>query len=242
MIAGTDALKKIKNEGEAMRYEYKHFCKFKYIVRYPKGYTPGKKYPVLLFLHGAGSRSTDIERLRKNFFFTITEREHEDLPFVCVAPHCYRDSWFDLFETLESFVEHIYSEEYTDRERLYLMGGSMGGYAAWQLAMSMPEYFAAAVPICGGGMYWNAGRLVNVPVWAFHGGKDPVVNVRESEKMVERIIEKGGEAKLTVYPEHQHDAWSDTYANPEVFEWYLSHKNQNTAELKNEHQGSALYG
>lgn len=106
------------------------------------------------------------------------------------------------------------------------MGVSMGGYAAWQLAMSMLEYFAAMVPICGGEMYWNAERLVNVPVWAFHGGKDPIVHLEESVKMVDAVNSFGGNAKLTVYPENEHDAWNDTYSNPQVFNWLLQHRNQ----------------
>jgi predicted peptidase len=118
----------------------------------------------------------------------------------------------------------------------------MGGYATWQLAMSLPEYFAAIVPICGGGMYWNAGRLVNVPVWAFHGQKDPVVLPEESVKMVEAVKHNGGNARLTLYPENAHDAWSDTYRNPEVFEWLLTNENQNAMKLTEQYKGSDIYG
>ena len=75
------------------------------------------------------------------------------------------------------------------------MGASMGGYGTWQLAMSMPKFFAAIVPICGGGMYWNAGRLINTPIWAFHGAKDPTVLCVESEKMVNHVNALGGKAK-----------------------------------------------
>ena len=118
----------------------------------------------------------------------------------------------------------------------------MGGYAAWQLAMSMPEYFAAIVPICGGGMYWNADRLVNVPIWAFHGEKDSAVLVEESVKMVNAFNQAGGNARLTVYPNTGHDAWSDTYCNPEVFEWLLAHKNKNMTCINEKYTDSNLYG
>ena len=100
----------------------------------------------------------------------------------------------------------------------------MGGYATWQMAMSRPELFAAIVPICGGGMYWNAGRLKDVAVRAFHGKQDYVVLVGESEKMVEAVKRAGGDAQLTVYPENGHDAWTDTYQNPAVFAWLLEQK------------------
>jgi len=130
----------------------------------------------------------------------------------------------------------------TNREdRVYLMGFSMGGYGTWQLAMSIPNMVAAIVPICGGGMYWNAGRLMNVPVWAFHGKEDALVYVEESEKMVRAVNKNGGKAKLTIYPECGHDSWSETYKNPEVFEWLLSKTNK-TGELKQNFKDSKLYG
>ena len=123
-----------------------------------------------------------------------------------------------------------------------LTGASMGGYATWQLAMSMPECFAAAVPICGGGMYWNAERLKNVPIWAFHGGKDNVVSVEESKKMVDSVNQKGGSAKLTIYPENGHDAWSDTYSNHLVYSWFLSHLNCNTEKITDIYDDSKTFG
>ena len=107
-----------------------------------------------------------------------------------------------------------------------LMGASMGGYTTWQLAMALPELFAAIVPICGGGMYWNAPRLKDVPVWAFHGDSDPVVLPRESEQMVFRVKQCLGNAKLTIYENTEHDAWTPTFNNPEVFKWLLSNKKE----------------
>jgi len=119
-------------------------------------------------------------------------------------------------------VRKIVAEDFTDPERVYLMGNSMGGYGTWQLAMSMHSYFAAAVPICGGGMYWNAGRLVDLPIWAFHGEIDPVVHLQESKNMVNAINERGGRARLSVYPDTKHDAWTATFSNPEVYAWMLT--------------------
>lgn len=204
-----------------MRKDEGAFEGMKYIISYPSGFTDEKKYPIILFLHGAGSRGTDISLLKSNPYFLITDKI-KDFPFITIAPQCHQDTWFDLFETLEKFVLYFTELECVDTNKVYVMGASMGGYATWQLAMSMPEYFAAVVPVCGGGMYWNADRLVNVPIWAFHGAKDGCVMSEESRKMVDAVNTSGGSAKLTVYPENGHDAWSDTYANPEVFKWLLS--------------------
>ena len=91
-------------------------------------------------------------------------------------------------------------------------------------------------------MYWNAARLVNVPVWAFHGAKDAVVLLEESVKMVEAVKRSGGKAKLTVYPENGHDAWSDTYSDPNVFLWLLQHRCENGNACIDNYNSSDLYG
>ncbi|MBQ3125597.1 MAG: prolyl oligopeptidase family serine peptidase [Clostridia bacterium] len=217
------------------------FGQLRYIIKYPDGFSEEKKHPVLFFLHGAGTRGTDISKLTGNPFFGIIE-QHENFPFICVAPQCSENTWFDLWEQLKKLVVEISQFPYVDRERIYVMGASMGGYATWQLAMSMPEYFAAIVPICGGGMYWNAARLVDVPVWAFHGGKDMTVRAEESVKMVDAVNRHGGSAKLTLYPENGHNAWSDTYANMEVFSWLLHQKRKSKPEYTDQYKNSGVYG
>lgn len=213
----------------------------KYVVAYPDGYEKGKRYPLLLFLHGAGTRGTDISLIENHPFFSMIPHG-EDFPFVVIAPQCSENTWFDMFDNLKRLTAEIASYDFVDPSRIYLMGSSMGGYASWQLAMSLPTAFAAIVPICGGGMYWNAARLVNVPVWAFHGALDRTVFVEESVKMVDAVKKSGGNATLTVYPNNSHDAWSDTYSNPEVYRWMLSHVNKNELELKDEYNESKIYG
>lgn len=215
--------------------------KLRYVIRHPEGFSEEKKYPVILLLHGAGGRGDDISKLVSNPFFTLTEK-HKNFPFICVAPLCSENTWFDMWEHLEGLVMEMAKLSFVDVDRIYLMGASMGGYATWQLAMSMPKCFAAIVPICGGGMYWNAGRLVNVPVWAFHGEKDTTVLLEESVKMVEAVKHHGGEAKLTVYPENSHDAWSDTYSNPDVFSWLLQHQRKSEKEYFDKYNNSLIYG
>lgn len=223
------------------RYESLEFESLKYLIVYPDGYEKGKKYPVILQLHGAGGRGMPVLEMLGHPFFVHTEKM-EDFPFVSVSPVCHENTWFDLFETLERFAISVSQAEYCDPERLYLTGGSMGGYTTWQLAMSLPDLFAAIVPVCGGGMYWNASRLVNVPVWAFHGAKDTTVLPEESEKMVNAVNKRGGNAKLTVYPENGHNSWDDTFSNPEVYRWMLSHKKQNGKVIVDEYTDLTKYG
>ena len=224
-----------------MEYTISSFRKIKYVIRYPDGYTSGEKFPVLIYLHGAGGRGENIDVIRNHKVFLLTEK-HEKFPFITVAPQCYANTWFDIFEQLQAFIKMIYASDFCDRERVYLMGASMGGYGTWQMAMSLPELFAAIVPICGGGMYWNTPRLKDVPVWAFHGDSDPVVLPRESERMVFRVKQCLGDAKLTLYENTEHDAWTPTFNNPEVFEWLLSNKKKATVEITDGYDDVEKFG
>lgn len=225
-----------------MQVKVEHFKELQYVIRYPDGYVEGKKYPVILFMHGAGSRGKDINSVITNPYFNLTEK-HKKFPFITIAPQCSEDTWFDIFTLLKEFVCRFIASDFADSERIYAVGASMGGYAVWQLAMSMPEVFAAIVPVCGGGMYWNATRLVNVNVWAFHGEKDTVVYPEESVKMVESINKAGGNARITLYKDKSHDSWSETYSNYEVFDWLLKCVNNKTKMIKkNVMDDSKKYG
>ena len=225
-----------------MNIERKQFEALPYLIQYPQGYTKGKRYPVLLNLHGAGTRGITTEEYAESNMFVHFEVHMQNEPFITVAPHCTENSWFDRFETLKRFAAFLAEADFTDADRFYLMGTSMGGYAAWQLGMSCPELFAALLPICGGGMYWSASRLVNIPVWAFHGALDNTVFCEESQKMVDAVNKKGGCAKLTIYPENKHDAWNDTFKNPAVFAWMLAQRKNIKKEATDECNGRAQFG
>lgn len=100
----------------------------------------------------------------------------------------------------------------------------MGVYTSWQLAMTMNDVFAAIIPVCGGGMYWNAERLKNIGVWAFHGALDDIVYPEESVKMVAAINRCGGNAKITILPDVTHNAWNVAYTMPEIYDWFLTYQ------------------
>ena len=222
--------------------EFLNLNGLQYLVRHPRGFNENTAYPTILFFHGAGSRGQDLNNVIDNPFFEMLDA-WEDCPFVIVAPLCSENTWFDLWERVRALAQHVSALPFADADRLYLMGASMGGYATWQLAMSLPELFAAIVPICGGGMYWNASRLKTIPVWAFHGECDPVVRVEESIKMVEAVKAKGGNAKLTIYPETGHASWVPTYANRAVFDWLLTHRRGNvTLTTEGDLTGAKQYG
>ena len=219
--------------------EKRTFEKLDYVCRMPKDFSEGEKYPLVIYLHGAGGRGRDLQIIFEHPFFSDTTRSLEGA--ICVAPQCYEDSWFNIFEQLQAFVAHAAAWDCVDEKRVYLVGASMGGYATWQLAMSRPEMFAAIVPICGGGMYWNAGRLIHMGVWAFHGEKDETVFCEESKKMVDVVNAWGGNARFTVYKDGNHNAWTATFQNEEVWAWLLSHTSQYQA-VKNPYDNVKEFG
>jgi predicted peptidase len=200
-----------------------------YLLFLPAGYgtDAAKRWPLILFLHGAGERGTNIWQVAKHGPPKI-DTTANNFPFIVVSPQCPEGKiWSnDLLLALLDEIENQYA---VDLHRVYLTGLSMGGFGTWNLGLSHPEKFAAIAPICGGGEFItpllaDKTQLATLPVWAFHGAKDPVVPLEESERMV-NLLKKSGvrEVKFTVYPEAQHDCWTQTYSNPELFDWFLQH-------------------
>jgi len=192
-----------------------------YLVVKPKDYDAREKIPLLIFLHGRGEQGEDLNRVKIHGpFRKVAEL---GLPLMIVAPQSPQDEWWDI-DMLEAFAEHVIDELNVDEDRVYLTGLSMGGSAAWGLAIRRPDLFAAVAPICGWSQPSKAARIKELPVWAFHGAKDTVIRPQESTKMVNALYEVGNDARLTIYPEAGHNAWSQTYDNPEFYKWLLSHR------------------
>lgn len=185
-----------------------------------------KKVPIIIYVHGAGSRGTKTSAMAQ--IGPLNEAANSKLlNAVIVAPQCHKNTWFDLFHVLTDFIECNINRDIVDKERVYIVGVSMGAYATWQMCMSHPDWFAAAIPVCGGGMYWNAERLKNLPIWAFHGALDNVVLPIESQKMVEAVNKYGGNAKLTLFENDRHNSWDNAFATEDLWDWLLEQKNPN---------------
>jgi predicted peptidase len=152
--------------------------------------------------------------------------------FIVVSPQCPSGPWWDD-DGVIGLLDDIMAKHKTDPARVYLTGLSMGGYGTWSVGLKYPERFAAIVPICGGGSFrdlLSASRAKRDAVAAlgirvFHGAKDPTVPLTESENMVTALKKLGvKDLSLTVYPEAKHDSWTETYNNPELYEWLLKHQ------------------
>ncbi|MBN2472045.1 MAG: prolyl oligopeptidase family serine peptidase [Anaerolineae bacterium] len=201
-----------------------------YLLTLPHGYNSNADpWPLILFLHGAGERGTDVDALRVYGMPKVAPRQRE-FPFITVSPVCpvYR-WWGDYLPVLIGLLDDLQARYQVDPDRVYLTGLSMGGFGTWHLAVEYPERFAAIAPICGGA-HWAYGireriaAIRDVPAWVFHGAQDDVVPLEESEVLVRALEEAGGDARFTVYPEADHDSWTATYDNPELYTWFLAQR------------------
>lgn len=203
-----------------------------YLQYLPAGHgsDPAKKWPMILFLHGAGERGEDLTLVKKHGIAKVAETLN--LPFVAISPQCPLLQWWsDYLPLLDDLIQGAIDTLNVDPDRIYLTGLSMGGFGTWHMAVEYPHRFAAIAPICGGGawMYNVPDRLCairHIPAWVFHGDQDTAVRVDESRRMVELFKECGGDARLTIYPGVGHDSWTETYNNPALYEWFLSHRRQ----------------
>ncbi len=210
-------------------FEQKEFSKeltrrisFNYLCYTPKDYDKAKKYPLVLFLHGAGERGNDVSLVGRHGFLKQVN-QGKDFPFVIVGPQCPNDEyWGNHLESLMDFLDEMIKEYNIDEKRIYLTGLSMGGTGTWHLLMAHPEKFAAAAPICGTGIYWYGVKIANKPIWIFHGDTDDIVPISESYAMVESISRYAEAPKLTVLKGVGHNAWDYAYTD-ELVEWFLKH-------------------
>ena len=199
----------------------------KYLLYLPEGYSKEEKYPLLVFLHGAGERGDDLELVKIHGPPKLIEAGH-DFPFIIVSPQVPLDEWWSP-DTVAWLTKDIMDNYSVDTERVYLTGLSMGGFGTWRTATKYPEMYAAIVPICGGGDPSKAHLIKDVPVWVFHGAKDDVVPIKRSEEMYDALKEYG-KIEFTVYQEANHDSWTKTYENPKLYEWLLSHKHESSSK------------
>lgn len=219
-------------------------------IMLPEGFDEAYSYPLIFFLHGAGERGNDnVKQLMHGASFFASAENRKEFPAIVVFPQCAEgDFWANVkFHSDEdgsrsltfdpageptpsmalaiTLLESLLERDYVDKQKVYVGGLSMGGMGTFELLYRMPEVFAAAFPICGGGnpdMINEAVKQVNV--WAFHGEEDRVVPPDLSVKMVEAFQRAGVPVKLTLYPGVGHDSWNNVFEEPEFLNWLFSNK------------------
>lgn len=193
-----------------------------YLPYLPHDYDQHDAWPLLLFLHGSGERGDDLALVTIHGPPKLIAAGKE-FPFIVVSPQCPAERRWEPIE-LVALLDDLETRYKIDADRIYVTGLSMGGFGTWELAAFAPKRLAAIAPICGGGEVNWTKQIVSLPTWVFHGAKDEGVPLERSQLMVDALKKNGGDPKFTIYPEAGHDAWTETYDNPEFYAWLLEQK------------------
>lgn len=198
---------------------------YPYQLFLPRGYSAdrAKRWPLLIFLHGSGERGDDVAKVKVHGPPKIADRD-PGFPFVTVSPLLGADQDWDIAK-LDALLDHVVKRLRIDPTRIYLTGLSRGGHASWRWTIAEPKRFAAVAPVAGRGNAGEACRLMDLPVWAFHGDRDDVVPPEGSFAMARAIRACGGRnVRLTIYPDLGHNAWDPAYDDPALYAWLLEHR------------------
>lgn len=200
---------------------------YHYLLTLPEGYAadPAKKWPLLIFLHGAGERGSDLNLLKKHGPPKLIAAGQK-FEAIVASPQVPAGEFWNP-HGVKALVDTLKKAHRVDDTRVYLTGISMGGFGSFDTLCAYPDTFAAAIPICGGAginvVKFNS--IKDLPIWIFHGGKDPVVPVQFTDMAISWFKRAGApNIKVTIYPEAQHDSWTQTYDNPEVWKWLFEQK------------------
>lgn len=205
---------------------------FGYILYLPQDYEPEKRYPLILFLHGAGERGDGQQMLHHVNTHGVARYANSgefELPAIVLCPQCPEGRvWNQLIFSLYDLVNSVAEEYGADRSRMSITGLSMGGFGTWEMALTYPDRFCAFAPICGGGMAWRTDVLNGKPIWAFHGSDDDVVSITNSEEMVAAAKKNGADVTFTVFEGVGHNSWERAYTEHDVMGFLLGASLKNT--------------
>ncbi|MBT1065287.1 dienelactone hydrolase family protein [Bowmanella sp. Y26] len=219
-----------------------------YRVLYPKDFDANKRYPLVLFLHGAGERGNDnTQQLTHGAALFTEESVRTKYPAIVIFPQVPKEQYWAnvnidrstqplslvfsssptptavMAKTI-ALMEDWTARPYVDDKRVYVSGLSMGGMGTFEILYHKPDMFAAAVVICGAGDAAFADTYrKDMPFWLFHGNQDKVVDAKYTQIMSDAIGAAGGKARVTWYPEVGHDSWNNAFAEPELLPWLFSH-------------------
>lgn len=200
----------------------------------PTGYKAEISYPLVLWLHGAGGAGSDNrlqilgDQTPGTRTWTKPQNQARHPAFVLVPQSAtnWVSNGLDLLSPemslVVSILETVRGEFNIDSARIYVAGQSDGGIGTWNVILQKPMLFAAAIPLCGGGDPSKVTAIVNLPIWAFHGGRDKVISVAESRKMISALKRVGGHPRYTEYNNAGHDVWTRAFAEPDLVDWLFA--------------------
>jgi len=197
---------------------------YRYSVWIPHDYTPRKRWPAVLFLHGRGECGKDGQIHTTVGLGKAVRKTPARFPAIIVMPHMpIGMRWEGPMRELALATLEAACEEYSvDRRRIALTGLSLGGFGTWTLGAARAELFCALAPICGGGDPADAELLARTPIWCWHGDADSTIDVEKSREMVNAVRAAGGDVRYTELPDVGHVSWDAAYSDPEFISWLLS--------------------
>ncbi len=215
-----------------------------YRLHIPASYDPVKKYPLLVFLHGAGERGTDNEAqlIHAEVLRLVGDEAAARQPCFLVAPQCPEGHrWVEVpwdspephttpaepsvpMRLTMEILDSLEKEFNIDPDRRYATGMSMGGFGILDLLVRRPDDYAAAIVICGGADNARARSIARVAFWLFHGGSDDAVPVARSRSIVDSLKQAGADVNYTEYEGAGHNAWSRAYHEPQLVDWLFSRR------------------
>lgn len=218
-----------------------------YRILYPENYQPGEKYPVVLFLHGAGERGSDNEaQLVHGGDMLASHANRSKYPALVIAPQCPEGKSWSTYkrpatdgdkrfyppaatmtqemEAVKELLDSYVAKGMVDTHRIYITGLSMGGMGTFDMVCRFPGYFAAATPICGGANRERLERLKGRTAFSiYHGAADRTVDVQWSRDAFEALKKAGAEVRYKEYPGVDHNSWDNAFAEPDYLEWMFLH-------------------
>ncbi len=205
--------------------------KHKYVLFVPEDYTPEKKWPIVLFLHGAYERGEDGRKQVEVGLGPYVKARSKTFPFLVVFPQARQRPGVEIKQTWSpgspdgklsrQILDSVEKEFNVDTKRRVLTGWSMGGYGVWQQAAADPQRYSAIVPISGGGKVELAKKLIDVPAWAFHGANDPTVKPDETRALIAALKSAGGHPQYSEIADVEHFAFKVAYDNDALYRWML---------------------
>ena len=214
----------IKAENELMNYE----------IFSPD--TPMEVLPMIVYLHGAGERGSNIDHLERHGIPMMIENGAE-IPAVVLCPQCPANCvWDNIPFDVMAIIEKTAKDYHVDPDRISITGSSMGGFGTWMMGLTFPTFFSAVSPVAGGGMSWRCGNLRTTPIRAYHGDQDQAVPIIYSELMVNAVNKKAGNAELIVLPNCGHnDGIKFAYTETDLISWLLSNKRTDRSNVPESH-------
>jgi predicted peptidase len=225
---------------EARTYTNADGATLGYRFHAPAKVEQGRRYPLVLFLHGAGERGDDnVLQQIHGVWPILSYMKEKKIDGYLIAPQCPKGKkWVDTpwdaashtmpknpsesMKLVLELLDKTLKECPVDAQRVYVTGLSMGGYGTWDIVQRYPKLFAAAMPLCGGGDSTLARVIREVPIWAFHGDCDKAVPVKRSRQMVSALWECDGNVRYREYPGVGHNCWDAAYSDVAVLDWFFS--------------------